>query len=101
MPMQEPSKGTSCYPTRVSVSSSLAIPYYVWVIAHTSLSFLSHWLALVERTMAENTTGISIMAIDHVVLTVADVPATVDFYCRILGMRHEVFVSPKNPDVER
>lgn len=29
--------------------------------------------------------------IDHLVLTVADIPRTVDFYQRVLGMRHEVF----------
>lgn len=29
--------------------------------------------------------------IDHLVLTVADIPLTVDFYQRVLGMRHEVF----------
>jgi hypothetical protein len=51
--------------------------------------------------MAEQTTGIAVTALDHVVLTVADIPATVEFYCKVLRMRHEVFVSPKNPDVER
>lgn len=29
--------------------------------------------------------------IDHLVLTVADIPRTVDFYQRVLGMRHDVF----------
>jgi len=29
--------------------------------------------------------------IDHLVLTVADIPRAVDFYQRMLGMRHEVF----------
>lgn len=29
--------------------------------------------------------------IDHLVLTVADIPRTVGFYQRVLGMRHEVF----------
>lgn len=29
--------------------------------------------------------------IDHLVLTIADIPRTVDFYQRVLGMRHEVF----------
>jgi predicted enzyme related to lactoylglutathione lyase len=51
--------------------------------------------------MVEQSTGIAVRALDHVVLTVADVMATVEFYCKVLGMRHEVFVSPKNPDVER
>ncbi|WP_375738313.1 VOC family protein [Pseudomonas boanensis] len=29
--------------------------------------------------------------IDHLVLTVEDIPRTVDFYQRVLGMRHETF----------
>ena len=29
--------------------------------------------------------------LDHLVLTVADIDATVDFYERVLGMRHERF----------
>lgn len=29
--------------------------------------------------------------IDHLVLTIADIPRTVDFYQRVLGMRHQVF----------
>lgn len=32
-----------------------------------------------------------IRSLDHLVLTVRDVGATVDFYCRGLGMRKEVF----------
>lgn len=32
-----------------------------------------------------------IASIDHVVLTVRDVPATIDFYQRVLGMRHVLF----------
>jgi predicted enzyme related to lactoylglutathione lyase len=46
-------------------------------------------------------TRITVKALDHVVLTVADVAATVAFYANLLGMRHEVFASPKNPEVER
>ncbi|OEC35929.1 Catechol 2,3-dioxygenase [Pseudomonas cuatrocienegasensis] len=29
--------------------------------------------------------------LDHLVLTVADIPTTVAFYSRVLGMRHETF----------
>ncbi|MNQ48127.1 Virulence protein [compost metagenome] len=29
--------------------------------------------------------------LDHLVLTVADIPRTLDFYQRVLGMRHETF----------
>jgi predicted enzyme related to lactoylglutathione lyase len=50
---------------------------------------------------ADLTTGISVKALDHVVLTVESVPATVEFYTKVLGMKHEVFRSPRNPEVER
>ena len=32
-----------------------------------------------------------ISRLDHLVLTVVDIPTTVDFYERVLGMRHETF----------
>ena len=32
-----------------------------------------------------------VIGLDHFVLTVASIERTVDFYCRVLGMRHEVF----------
>lgn len=34
---------------------------------------------------------IGVTAIDHIVLTVADIDRTVDFYTRVLGMREETF----------
>jgi catechol 2,3-dioxygenase-like lactoylglutathione lyase family enzyme len=34
---------------------------------------------------------VKVASIDHVVLTVRDVPATIEFYQRVLGMRHVVF----------
>ncbi|NQD92603.1 VOC family protein [Pseudomonas sp. CrR25] len=34
--------------------------------------------------------------LDHLVLTVADIEATVAFYERVLGMRHEVFGQGRN-----
>lgn len=43
----------------------------------------------------------SVNALDHVVLTVKDISATVEFYTKRLGMTHEVFKSPKDPSVER
>lgn len=33
----------------------------------------------------------NITGIDHLVLTVRDIEATIDFYTRILGMRHVIF----------
>lgn len=35
----------------------------------------------------------SVKALDHVVLTVRSIPATVAFYTNRLGMKHETFVS--------
>jgi len=35
----------------------------------------------------------SVASIDHVVLTVATIQATVDFYTKHLGMTHETFVA--------
>lgn len=35
----------------------------------------------------------AVKAIDHVVLTVKSIPATVEFYTTRLGMKHEVFTS--------
>ena len=34
---------------------------------------------------------ISISRIDHIVLTVKNIPATIDFYVRVLGMRADTF----------
>ena len=38
-----------------------------------------------------------IQAFDHVVMTCANLDATVDFYTRVLGMRLEVFGEPPKP----
>jgi catechol 2,3-dioxygenase-like lactoylglutathione lyase family enzyme len=46
-------------------------------------------------------TGITLSAIDHVVLYAMNLSATVNFYTSILGMKHEVFRSPKDLSVER
>lgn len=43
----------------------------------------------------------AVKALDHVVLTCKNIPATVKFYA-LLGMKHEVFRSSKDaPGVER
>jgi catechol 2,3-dioxygenase-like lactoylglutathione lyase family enzyme len=34
---------------------------------------------------------VNVIGLDHLVLTVRSIPATVDFYQRVLGMRHVVF----------
>lgn len=43
----------------------------------------------------------TVKALDHVVLTCKSIPATVEFYKKWMGMKHEVFTSPKDPSVER
>lgn len=43
----------------------------------------------------------AVKSLDHVVLTVRSIPATVNFYTQKLGMKHEVFTSAKDPSVER
>ncbi|GAB7351571.1 hypothetical protein MBLNU459_g2194t1 [Dothideomycetes sp. NU459] len=44
---------------------------------------------------------LTVKALDHVVLTVKNISATVGFYTTRLGMKHEAFRSPKDPSVER
>ena len=41
--------------------------------------------------MNAHTAHIRVVSLDHLVLTVRDVPATVAFYENVLGMRHEIF----------
>jgi catechol 2,3-dioxygenase-like lactoylglutathione lyase family enzyme len=41
------------------------------------------------------------LSLDHLVLTVKDVDATVKFYEDLLGMRYSSFISPSSPDVQR
>ena len=40
-------------------------------------------------------------SLDHLVLTVKDIDATVKFYENVLGMQHTAFASPAAPDVKR
>ncbi|KAF2101949.1 Glyoxalase/Bleomycin resistance protein/Dihydroxybiphenyl dioxygenase [Rhizodiscina lignyota] len=42
-----------------------------------------------------------VKSIDHVVLTCKSIPATVEFYTKWLGMKHDVFTSSKDPGIER
>ncbi|MCJ1355036.1 MAG: hypothetical protein MMC33_005027 [Icmadophila ericetorum] len=41
------------------------------------------------------------LILDHLVLTVSSVPATIAWYTTHLQFRHESFVSPANPDIVR
>ncbi|KAK6435707.1 hypothetical protein LTR95_008107 [Oleoguttula sp. CCFEE 5521] len=45
-----------------------------------------------------STSTFAVKSLDHVVLTVKDIQATIDFYTQHLGMTHEVF---KSKDTER
>ncbi|KAE9981126.1 hypothetical protein BLS_007793 [Venturia inaequalis] len=47
------------------------------------------------------TASFSVKSLDHVVLTVKSIEATVKFYSENLGMEHEVFTSPKDSSIER
>lgn len=51
------------------------------------------------KRMASSTARIT--SLDHLVLTVANIDATVAWYGKHLGMKHEAFVSPKDPSVTR
>lgn len=42
-----------------------------------------------------------ISSLDHLVLTVKSIPATVDWYTRVLGMRHTAFSPPSSPSIVR
>jgi catechol 2,3-dioxygenase-like lactoylglutathione lyase family enzyme len=43
----------------------------------------------------------TVKSLDHLVLTVRNIPKTVAWYTNYLGMRHEVFTSPANQTVQR
>jgi catechol 2,3-dioxygenase-like lactoylglutathione lyase family enzyme len=43
----------------------------------------------------------AVKSLDHVVLTVKSIEAAVNFYTDNLGMKHEVFTSPKDTSVAR
>ena len=40
-------------------------------------------------------------SLDHLVLTVKDLDATVRFYEDVMGMKHNAFASPSAPDTKR
>ncbi|KAK9322306.1 Glyoxalase/Bleomycin resistance protein/Dihydroxybiphenyl dioxygenase [Lipomyces orientalis] len=42
-----------------------------------------------------------VCSLDHLVLTVRSIPATIEFYTRHLGMTAETFTSPSDPTVQR
>ncbi|KAJ5959168.1 uncharacterized protein N7479_006318 [Penicillium vulpinum] len=42
----------------------------------------------------------AVKSLDHLVLTVRNIPKTVAFYTTYLGMRHEIFTSPANQSVQ-
>lgn len=44
---------------------------------------------------------LSISSIDHFVLTVRSIPATVEFYTKVMGMKAQAFRSPSSSTIER
>lgn len=40
-------------------------------------------------------------SLDHLVLTVKDLDATISFYEKVMGMQHTSFASASSPDVQR
>lgn len=46
-------------------------------------------------------THLKVEALDHLVLTVSSIPASIEFYTTNLGMEHVIFTSPKDPSVVR
>jgi hypothetical protein len=53
------------------------------------------------RVIATMTAPLTVKSLDHLVLTVKSIPDSVDFYTTHLGMRHEVFTSPVDPNIQR
>ncbi|KAL2784313.1 Glyoxalase/Bleomycin resistance protein/Dihydroxybiphenyl dioxygenase [Aspergillus keveii] len=47
------------------------------------------------------TAPLTVRSLDHLVLTVKSIPDSVEFYTTHLGMRHEVFTSPVDPNIQR
>jgi catechol 2,3-dioxygenase-like lactoylglutathione lyase family enzyme len=41
---------------------------------------------------------IAIKSLDHIVLSVRSIPKTIEFYTKLLGMRHEVFQARKDQE---
>jgi len=60
-------------------------------IFHQSINQPENQSARKPITMSSS--SFAVQSIDHVVLTVASIQATVDFYTKHLGMTHETFVS--------
>jgi catechol 2,3-dioxygenase-like lactoylglutathione lyase family enzyme len=52
-------------------------------------------------TRKMSTPAATIKSLDHLVLTVASVPKTTEWYSKNLGMKSESFVSAATPDITR
>lgn len=46
-----------------------------------------------SSSLSTKMASFAVKSIDHVVLTVKNIPATITFYTTRLGMKHEVFTS--------
>ena len=58
-------------------------------------------LLLITRTVPAMSSIARTLSLDHLVLTVQDLDATVHFYQTVLGMQPETFVSASSPDTKR
>ena len=45
--------------------------------------------------------AVTVSSLDHLVLTVTSIPATIDFYTNIMGMKHTSFSPPQSPEAPR
>jgi catechol 2,3-dioxygenase-like lactoylglutathione lyase family enzyme len=57
-------------------------------LSRRGLSAASQGLVAVHR---QSRTAFSVKSLDHVVITAKDIPTTIEFYTKRLGMKHEVF----------
>ena len=51
--------------------------------------------------MSPKSPAATVISLDHLVLTVRSIPASIEWYTQYLGMRHESFVSAATPDITR
>ncbi len=84
---------------RARTLNSLTPSNITWSIS-TSAS-LSRVAVLTRKMSTASVPVATAKSLDHIVLTVKDLDATVKFYEDVLGMKHEAFSSPKAPDVQR
>ena len=81
---------------RASKTSALKHPQPIF---NTGITFKNSLAYSSKRKMS--TPAATIKSLDHLVLTVASVPQSTEWYVKNLGMRSESFVSAATPDITR